>query len=31
MRTETIKLYQFPELSEDAKQTALSQFYDINV
>ena len=31
MRTETIKLYQFPELSEDAKQKVLSQFYDINV
>ena len=31
MRTKTINLYQFNELSEEAKQTAISKLYDINV
>jgi hypothetical protein len=31
MRKETIKIYQFHELTDEAKQKALEQFYDINV
>lgn len=31
MRTEEIKIYQFSELSEDAKEKAIEQFRDINV
>lgn len=31
MRTETINIYQFNELSNEAKQNAIKQNYDINV
>ena len=31
MRTETIKIYKFKELSEEAKEKAIEKFYDFNI